>query len=228
MKNVKRILSLVGIAAFALLLGIGIAVNSGKMSAKAAHQHDFANGRVIPATCENVGAVQCALPGCNDIMELPPVGHDFENTEVVLNPTCDEPGFVQCSRCEVRTVLPALGHATSDWIVDREPGCEEPGHAYTVCEQCGINMYEQSIPATGHNPGNWVTEKEAACTAPGEKYRPCMNCGRKLSIEAIPSLGHELVTVTEKAATKESEGIDFVICAICGEVISSHPSPRLQ
>ena len=142
---------------------------------------------------------------CGTVL-TPALGH--ENTDTVVDPTCNLPGYTQhtCARCQTTyrdTVTPATGHTpgpaptctdaqtctSCGEILAQKLGhdyrstivagsCTTPGYTSHECALCHATYRDSYTAAAGHNPG-----VPATCTAP----QLCTVCNHVIS----PALGHD-------------------------------------
>lgn len=128
-------------------------------------------------------------------LDIPALGHDFEET--VTAPTCTEKGYTTytCRRCGYTykgEETAALGHDFStDWSSD------STGH-WHVCQRCGIKSavkahkfgpwkhtgsHTHECNVCGYKEteecifGAWKVTKQPTATEKGEKVRTCTKCG---------------------------------------------------
>lgn len=129
------------------------------------------------------------------MLDIPALGHDFEET--VTAPTCTEKGYTTytCRRCGYTykgEETAALGHDFStDWSSD------STGH-WHVCRRCGIKSvvkahkfgpwkhtgsHTHECTVCGYKEteectfGAWKITKQPTATEKGEKMRTCTKCG---------------------------------------------------
>ena len=95
-------------------------------------------------TCTETGIMNATCDRCGDSqtnIEIPALGHDWDDGVVTVAPTCTRPGskHFTCNTCgdEKDEVLFALGHAWDEGEVMVEPTCSSEGEKYHICANCG-------------------------------------------------------------------------------------------
>ena len=180
------------------------------------------------------GGSHCAVCGAvlSTSQSIPPTGHSFVVTEVLVPATCTSKGSetVTCSVCGVtqtRTAA-ALGHALSDWTVDKAPTCTAKGEQSQHCERCGRRFHVTDLPRTDH-----VAVKDRAvkptCTEAGlTAGKHCKFCGKVLKAqEKVPATGHTLKTKFTPA-TMNSRGARKTYCTVCRAVTEKTVIPAIK
>lgn len=206
----------------------------------AALGHDWNEWNEIKAaTCTEEGAKIRTCSRCNETETQPiaALGHDFV-TEVVKEPTCTKTGLQQktCSRCDLvieDEVIPALGH-DYEWTVEKEPTFHEDGVKKGTCANCG-NVITKPIPNLSETHEHDFSGKEeiiesATCTKEGSKKVYCTEpeCGEYI-VESIPMTDHtpgEWNVVKE--ATCSENGLEEKTCTVCGAVVETHVTDKLE
>ena len=98
---------------------------------------------------------RCTRCGKTRTEEIPPFGHEWDDTEnVSKQPTCTEPGRgdVVCSICGAINEshdIPALGHDFKIGKTIQPATCTEPGVYQLICKRCGY-IEEDTIPPENH------------------------------------------------------------------------------
>ena len=149
---------------------------------------------------------------------------DYENIEVVTDPTCTEvgAGIITCAKCgkSVDVEIPAKDH-TAEVIPAVPSTCTEHGlTAGSKCSVCGeILTAQEEAPLADHQPVD-VEEVAPTCTEPGKAVgKVCSVCGEVLEgCEEIPAAGHtwseEIEVVVEPTAEAPGKGVKK--CTVCG------------
>ncbi len=80
-------------------------------------------------------------------------------------------------------------HTHREKEVTVEPTCTQNGKKYTVCEDCGVTIGEETvIPAKEHNSTDWLVILEPTENTDGKKIKKCSACGVTLAESIIPNL----------------------------------------
>ena len=174
-------------------------------------------------TCTENGLKTGVCSYCGEVatVEIPALGHDFDDWTTTTEPTCTAAGeeMHQCTRCKLIEVraIEATGHSEeTEWTIDKEATCTEEGLRSGHCPDCDADVTEV-IPMTEHNYGEWKVVKEPTCTEAGEQQRVCADC-KAVESEEIKATGH-VWTVMEsvsKDATCTEDGRLVRTCTVCG------------
>ena len=174
-------------------------------------------------TCTENGLKTGVCSYCGEVatVEIPALGHVFDDWTTTTEPTCTAAGeeMHQCTRCKLIEVraIEATGHSEeTEWTIDKEATCTEEGLKSGHCPDCDADVTEV-IPMTEHNYGDWETVKESTCTEEGEQQRVCADC-KAVESEEIKATGH-VWTVMEsvsKDATCTEDGRLVRTCTVCG------------
>ena len=174
-------------------------------------------------------------------VELPALGHDWDEWSETAPPSCTEAGAERriCARCdaaETRTLEP-LGHtrgeAVQENVVPATCSAEGSYDEVVYCTVCNeeLSREPKTIEKLAHTPAEPVIENEvpATCTEAGsyESVVYCSECGEEISREtvAVAALGHnpgEAVreNYVEPTATTDG-GYDTVVhCTRCNAELS--------
>ena len=183
--------------------------------------HELKEEILTNPTCETAGSKKITCSRCDyeEIVEIPAIGHKWNDGEVTTAPTCTEEG-VKTFTCQndpshTRTeVIPALGHDLKETIV-KAPTCTETGSKKVACTRCDYEDSQVEIPALGHKWDNGVVTKAPTCTEAGVKTFTCQNDKNHTRTEVIPATGHDLHEEVIKPATCTEKGQVRVFCTKC-------------
>lgn len=183
--------------------------------------HELKEEILTNPTCETAGSKKITCTRCDyeEIVEIPAIGHKWNDGEVTTAPTCTEEG-VKTFTCQndpshTRTeVIPALGHDLKETIV-KAPTCTEAGSKKVACTRCDYEDSQVEIPALGHKWDDGVVTKAPTCTEAGVKTFTCQNDKNHTRTEVIPATGHDLHEEVIKPATCTEKGQVRVFCTKC-------------
>lgn len=183
--------------------------------------HELKEKILTNPTCETAGSKKITCTRCDyeEIVEIPAIGHTWNDGEVTTAPTCTTEG-VKTFTCQndpshTRTeVIPALGHDLKETIV-KAPTCTEAGSKKVACTRCDYEDSQVEIPALGHKWDDGVVTKAPTCTEAGVKTFTCQNDKNHTRTEVIPATGHDLHEEVIKPATCTEKGQVRVFCTKC-------------
>lgn len=183
--------------------------------------HELKEEILTNPTCETAGSKKITCTRCDyeEIVEIPAIGHKWNDGEVTTAPTCTKEG-VKTFTCQndpshTRTeVVPALGHDLKETIV-KAPTCTEAGSKKVACTRCDYEDSQVEIPALGHKWDDGVVTKAPTCTEAGVKTFTCQNDKNHTRTEVIPATGHKLQEEVIKPATCTEKGQVRVFCTKC-------------
>ena len=183
--------------------------------------HELKEEILTNPTCETAGSKKITCSRCDyeEIVEIPAIGHKWNDGEVTTAPTCTTEG-VKTFTCQndpshTRTeVIPALGHDLKETIV-KAPTCTETGSKKVACTRCDYEDSQVEIPALGHKWDDGVVTKAPTCTEAGVKTFTCQNDKNHTRTEVIPATGHDLKEEVIKPATCTEKGQVRVFCTKC-------------
>lgn len=183
--------------------------------------HELKEEILTNPTCETAGSKKITCTRCDyeEIVEIPAIGHTWNDGEVTTAPTCTEEGVktftCQNDKSHTRTeVIPALGHDLKETIV-KAPTCTEAGSKKVACTRCDYEDSQVEIPALGHKWDDGVVTKAPTCTETGVKTFTCQNDKNHTRTEVIPATGHDLHEEVIKPATCTEKGQVRVFCTKC-------------
>lgn len=199
------------------------------------HNYDTVVG-THDATCTGPATVtkQCVCGELSNTQTGPALGHNFQDVEVITEPTCTEAGQMKqgCSRCEETKVveIEVKGHDFSeDWTndgtyhwydcsrCDYKDALAEHDYTWTwdaetgiftgVCGTCGNIAQITDVPEHEH------AAVEAWSSDGVNHWHACSFDGCPMQLEMV---AHDEETVPGYAASCEAEGLtDGVKCPIC-------------
>lgn len=183
--------------------------------------HELKEEILTNPTCETAGSKKITCSRCDyeEIVEIPAIGHKWNDGEVTTAPTCTTEG-VKTFTCQndpshTRTeAVPALGHDLKETIV-KAPTCTEAGSKKVACTRCDYEDSQVEIPALGHKWDDGVVTKTPTCTEAGVKTFTCQNDKNHTRTEVIPATGHKLQEEVIKPATCTEKGQVRVFCTKC-------------
>lgn len=183
--------------------------------------HELKEEILTNPTCETAGSKKITCTRCDyeEIVEIPAIGHKWNDGEVTTAPTCTTEG-VKTFTCQndpshTRTeVIPALGHDLKEIIV-KAPTCTEAGSKKVACTRCDYEDSQVEIPALGHKWDDGVVTKAPTCTEAGVKTFTCQNDKNHTRTEVILATGHKLQEEVIKPATCTEKGQVRVFCTKC-------------
>lgn len=183
--------------------------------------HELKEEILTNPTCETAGSKKITCSRCDyeEIVEIPAIGHKWNDGEVTTAPTCTKEGVktftCQNDKSHTRTeVVPALGHDLKETIV-KAPTCTEAGSKKVACTRCDYEDSQVEIPALGHKWDDGVVTKAPTCTEAGVKTFTCQNDKNHTRTEVIPATGHDLHEEVIKPATCTEKGQVRVFCTKC-------------
>ena len=204
-----------------------------KKQSLAALGHQFDTTWVVdqPATCTAQGEQSHYCTRCGkrtDVTPIPRTDHQLVY-DVVVAPTCTEPGKSSGAHCgvcgkplEQAGTIPPTGHNFVTQEVYQEPTCTVAGRGLGVCSVCGAQQ-EITLPAPGHSfQTEWTVDKQPTCTAQGEQSHHCTVCGKRKDVTTLPRTAHTVVIDKAKKATCTRDGkTEGSHCSVCGKVLQA-------
>ena len=104
-------------------------------------------------------------------------GHNFELSEMIIQPTCTEPGTAEyvcpdCGQTEVRQISP-LQHDWGEWKVKISATCESIGYEVRICNNDPFHKEFNWFDLIDHDWGEWEIALPATCHNSGYEVRIC-------------------------------------------------------
>ena len=122
-------------------------------------------------------------------------GHTHSYSQVVKDPTCEEPGYTTnicgCGHSFMNEYKDALKHDYKSVVTPAS--CEGYGFTTHTCSRCGHVYTDDEVDPNGHFwgvDGGWVTVVKATCTEGGKEKHVCNTCGKVEERDTKP-LGHD-------------------------------------
>ncbi len=189
----------------------------------------------VEASCEREGVqtrVSLLFPDVTETRPLAATGHDWNEWEVLVAPTCMTEGTETraCKTCDNLDYRPiaATGHEWGEWQTEREATCDDPGYLARACVHDGNHKDYQIVPATGHDWSDWVVTLAPGCVEEGAKTRYCRNCNRHTETAPVDSYGHDWSDwLFSKAPTELEDGEEIRICRNDGNHTQTRAIPAL-
>lgn len=181
--------------------------------------HELKEEILTNPTCETAGSkkITCARCDYEEIVEIPAIGHTWNDGEVTTAPTCTTEGVktftCQNDKSHTRTeVVPALGHDWSEWEI-KDATCGQEGEKTRHCQRPNCIATETiKIPVSeNHNWDDGQETKAATCTEQGEITYTCKDCNHT-KVEKTPALGHDLKELVIKEPTCSESGLKAMVC----------------
>ena len=175
------------------------------------------------ATCTEDGYTQQKCKRCGAVEDyevIEALGHDLCEKIYTQEADCTTNGrYTQiCNRCKetISGQKPMLGH---EYKPDRkEATCTENGYTQQKCIRCDAVKDYTLIAAAGHAFGEWNTITPSTCKEKGMAERACSNDGcSKKETKELDLADHSWESQIIKAATATEEGVQALICKVCGE-----------
>ena len=175
------------------------------------------------ATCTEDGYTQQKCKRCGAVEDyevIEALGHDLREKIYTQEADCTTNGrYTQiCNRCKetISGQEPMLGH---EYKSDRkEATCTENGYTQQKCIRCDAVKDYTLIAASGHAFGEWNTITPSTCKKKGMAERTCSNTGcSEKETKELDLTDHSWESRMIKAATATEEGIQALICKVCGE-----------
>jgi FOG: Glucan-binding domain (YG repeat) len=146
------------------------------------------------ATCSQAGYVieKCEVSGEVRRIDLPALGHDIGNWEVMSAPTCNGQGY-RVRRCKrggeilESGLIPATGHKVGNWTASINLTCETDGEYVKKCISCNEILEREERASSGHSY-RWDIAKHPTVGVAGERTRSCYFCEDIAEREVIPRL----------------------------------------
>ena len=187
---------------------------------KSAHEHVYVI-TVIEPTCEEdkTTVYSCSICGeeYRETEENTKLGHDWDEGEVVMAPTCEYPGGIvyTCKNDPTHTRsedIEALGHKWDEGVVTKAPTCMEEGEKTFTCSACQKTKTEKiDIDPNAHDYE--VVTTPATCEEDGSIVKTCKHNSAHVETTVLEKLGHDWddgVVTTEP--TCEEKGVRTFTC----------------
>ena len=160
-------------------------------------------------------------------IDLPAIGHDYEDT--IVPPTCTEKGYTThtCKNCNdtyTDTITPALGH-NCNYQVSASPTLEASGLLQGTCTRCGL-AFEETLPKLNTTDYHYQVVKAATCQATGTGRYVWNNTtwGSFSFSTVIPKSQHTYEDVVTPPTCTE-KGYTTHTCTVCGSSYQDSETP---
>ena len=135
-----------------------------------------------------------------------------EEGEILLDPTCTEPGIKEifCYACNLneQVEIPATGEHDAEWVLDTPAQLGVPGREVLLCEICGV-IDEKVIPAISADFAEDVGDLRDVVLTEEEKQQ--VEAGSVLQVELKSEDISETVSQTEKDLIAEKVSAENVV-----------------
>ena len=201
----------------------------------------------VAATCTEAGRNVTWCEVCHKELsnvEVPALGHNLVETNDVQDANCQYPAgiWMVCDRegCDHKEVkaftgelaVPATGKHTEETIEGYPATCQKTGLTDgKKCTVCGkVTVEQKEIPVAAHKATAGATLRAANCKEgkTGLARAVCEWCGEPMGyivLKADHTPG-EKTTIKQPSCTEE--GLESVVCKVCGKEMESQPIPKLD
>lgn len=184
--------------------------------------HELKEEILTNPTCETAGSKKITCSRCDyeEIVEIPAIGHTWNDGEVTTAPTCTEEGVktftCQNDKNHTRTeVIPATGHDLKEEVI-KPATCTEKGQVRVFCTKCDFEEIKET-ESFGHDMDEGVVTTQPTCTTDGVKTFTCKHGCGYTTTEVIKATGHKLGDwVTTKEPSCTATGEKTRTCSSCG------------
>ena len=188
-----------------------------------------------PATCETAASYEAVTycAACGDeltrktVSEGDPLGHDWDDGEVTLAPTCSATGILTCTckrtgcgqKTEQELKRDPDAHVLREEVV--APTCVDQGYTLHACRFCRYGYTDTYVGALGHSFTKYSSNQDATCTADGTQTATCDRCTETdTRVDKGSALGHapgKPVRENDRAASCEKNGgyDEVTYCSRC-------------
>lgn len=180
--------------------------------------HELKEEILTNPTCETAGSKKITCTRCDyeEIVEIPAIGHKWDDGVVTKAPTCTEAGVktftCQNDKNHTRTeVIPATGHDLHEEVI-KPATCTEKGQVRVFCTKCDFEEIRET-DALGHDLKEEVI-KAPTCTEKGETKVTCSKCNFT-EIKYTDALGHNMVDGESTLPTCLTNGLTSKRCTRC-------------
>ena len=165
-------------------------------------------------------ATCCALAVCErcEIEYGDYAPHDYEEWEVVKEPTCTTMGEKRraCSVCDdTQIAYTAKIHVPGEWRVRNFPTCISYGVEETNCQLCYCTITRRTSKAM-HEEGEWIVDKAATCHEYGSMHTECKYCRKFMRNINTPHLTHSYTIFARNITPINTH---YKACELCYETI---------
>ena len=169
-------------------------------------------------------AFTCATVTACDIFNTNECGtnnHIYNDIEIVLAPTCTEPGVgartcTVCGHKKSGIPLRAKGHDFGNFQTPIEPTCTTEGLKEQICSVCGTKN-QHTVAKIDHRLDAPETIENPTCTNEGKAIKRCAYCDYTETI-TLPKNAHNYVETARTEPTCTEQGNKQTTCDGCGDV----------
>lgn len=152
------------------------------------HEHEWDGGHVTTApTCTETGVYTYTCAVCDGQMTevIDKLGHEYYTKE----PTCQEVGYRECTRCGDRMDIPKVEHNWDDGVLTTSgTSCETNAVRVHTCRYCGT---KKSVVLPNVSSHSYETSIEkAGIGQDGHIVKICTKCGNREEDSVIAGLSH--------------------------------------
>ena len=203
--------------------------------------------KTVEATCTKAGKKVTWCKVCYkelSSVEVPALGHNLVETNRVQDANCQYPAgiWMVCDRegCDYEEVkpftgelaAPATGKHTEETIEGYEATCQTPGLTDgKICTVCGkVTVEQEEIPVVAHKATAGATLRAADCETgkTGLARAVCQWCGEPMGYIVLKADHTPGETTIIKEPNCTEEGLESVVCEVCGKELDPQPIPKLE
>ena len=163
------------------------------------HEHEWDEGYVTTApTCTETGVYTYTCAVCDGQMTevIDKLGHEYYTKE----PTCQEAGYRECTRCGDRLYIPKVEHNWDDGILTTSgTSCETNAVRVHTCRYCGE---KKTVVLPNVSSHSYETSIEKATPGQdGHIVKTCTKCGNREEDSVIAGLSHMALAYKQTSYT---------------------------
>ena len=201
----------------------------------------------VAATCTKAGKKVTWCDECHKELsrvEIAALGHNLVETNDVQDANCQYPAgiWMKCDRdgCDYKEVkaftgelaAPATGKHTEKTIEGYPATCQKTGLTDgKICTVCGkVTVEQKEIPVVAHKATAGDTLRGANCKEgkTGLARAVCEWCGEPMGYIVLKADHTPGEKTTIKEPSCKEEGLESVVCKVCGKELDPQPIPKLD